>query len=91
MSLYKIYGFFRLCEKCKEVEPYAVGITHNSSTLRLIKYRCMRKKYTPEVIKQFPKNFILLPMHGGLSWEDAYTIIQGYENSGVRVLTCSRT
>ena len=88
---YKIYGFFRLCEKCNVIEPYAVGITHNSSTLRLIKYRCLRKNFTPEVIRQYPKNFSLLSMHENLDWETAYTIIQGYKTSGVKVLTCSRT
>jgi hypothetical protein len=91
MTLYKIYGFFRLCEKCKELEPYAVGITHQSSTLRLIKYRCLRKKSTPEVIRQFPKHFELITMFSDIEWEDAYTIVQGYKLTGIAILTCSRT
>ena len=91
MTLYKIYGFFRLCEKCKEIEPYAVGITHQSSTLRLIKYRVLRKKYTPEVIRQFPKHFELVSMFENLEWENAYTIMEGYKATGIKILTCSRT
>jgi hypothetical protein len=89
--LYKVYGFFRCCEKCNDYDPYAIGITHQNSTLRLIKYRCLRKNYTPDVIKQYPKNFVLLAMHENLEWEDAFTLVEGYKNSDIRVLTCSRT
>ena len=88
---YKLYGFFRLCEICDCSTPMAVGIAQQNAALRLIKYRCLRKKYTPAILKEKPKNFEIREIVGNLAWAVAYTLATRYQTEGLKVLTCSRT
>ena len=88
---YKVYGWFRQCEKCCSTQPLAVGIAHNSATIRLIKFRTLRKTFTPECIRAYPKNYELFPIHANLDWETAYTLVEEYKQNNIKVLTCSRT
>ena len=88
---YKLYGFYRLCQICPHTIPLAVGISHQNATLRLIKYRCLRKRYTPEEIRVFPKCFEIREIRRGLDWSVAYTLAMKYESENIKVLTCSRT
>ena len=87
---YKIYGFFKLCHTCNEKHPKAVGITHQTSVLRLIKYRVFRRKYTPIDIRENQKSYEIRTISENLEWSDAYQRILEYEKQGLKVLTCSR-
>ena len=91
MTAYTFYGFYRNCEICNTEQPIAVGITHDNSSLRLIKYRCLRKLFTPSCIRKCPNNYRIEIMDSGLTWSIAYTLAERYRLDGVKVLTCSRT
>ena len=88
---YTVYGIYRRCEICDDHMPLAAGITHNDSNLRLVKYRCIRKRSCPKCIKEFPKNYVIRRVHSGLLWEEAYGHAERYKKLGIVVLSCSRT
>ena len=88
---YKLYGIFRLCKHCGSQKPLAVGVTHQSSILRLIKYRVLRRNYCPKEIRDDPKNFTIQEIERDLNWVTAYTLSTKYECQNVPVLTLSRT
>jgi hypothetical protein len=89
--LYKIYGYFRRCDVCDCDKPLAVGVCHQPATLRLIKYRVLRRTLTPKCIRDRPECYFMRELHSNLDWQTAYTIISAFEADNLPVLTCSRT